>query len=49
MKVFSLVDISGKTRGEDTTSHKVKLTLEPVTGANKDPVQVGDEEIESKK
>jgi hypothetical protein len=30
VKIFSLVDLSGKAKGSDASTHRVKLTLEPV-------------------
>jgi hypothetical protein len=42
-KLFSLVDFSGKVKRGDESTHKVKLTLDPV-GRDSKPVLVGDTE-----
>jgi hypothetical protein len=39
------LDVSGKTKGGDETTHRVKLVLEPV-GPNGKPIQVSDSEHE---
>jgi len=39
-RLFSLVDISGKAKASDQTTHKVKLVLEPV--GSEGPVRVRD-------
>jgi hypothetical protein len=44
-KLFSLIDLSGKAKLGDETTHKVKLTLEPI-GRDGKPVLVRDTERE---
>lgn len=44
-KLLSLVDISGKAKAADQSTHKMKLTLEPV-GRDGKPVLVRDSERE---
>jgi hypothetical protein len=44
-KLFSLVDLSGKAKTGNESTHKVKLTLEPV-GKDGKPILVGDKERE---
>jgi hypothetical protein len=44
-KLFSLVDLSGKAKGGSESTHKVKLTLEPV-GRDGKPFLIRDTERE---
>ena len=44
-KLLSLVDISGKAKAADQSTHKMKLTLEP-TGRDGKPVLIRDSERE---
>ena len=43
VKIFSLVDLSGKAKGSDANTHRVKLTLEPI-GPDGEPYHVGDDQ-----
>lgn len=45
VKIFSLVDLSGKTKGSDASTHRIKLTLEPVDPGGK-PINIHDNERE---
>ena len=40
-KLFSLIDLSGKAKTGNESTHRVKLTLEPISPGGK-PVLVGD-------
>jgi hypothetical protein len=44
-KLLSLIDLSAKAKAGKESSHKVKLTLEPV-GSDRKPILVGDTERE---
>jgi hypothetical protein len=44
-KLLSLIDLSGKAKRQDESTHKVKLTLEPV-GPNGKPILIRDTERE---
>jgi hypothetical protein len=44
-KLFSLIELSGKAKAGNESTHKVKLTLEPL-GRNNTPVQIADSERE---
>lgn len=45
IKVFSLVDLSGKAKGGEASTHRVKLTLEPV-GPDGKPALIRDKDRE---
>jgi len=44
-KIFSFVDLSGKVKGSDANTHRIKLTLEPV-GLDGKPALIRDQERE---
>jgi hypothetical protein len=44
-KLLSLIDLSGKAKTKNESTHKVKLTLEPVDRAGK-PIVIRDQERE---
>jgi hypothetical protein len=46
VKVFSLVDLSGKAKGGEASTHRVKLTLEPVSPDGKSPFLIRDKDRE---